>query len=67
MILLIKERRKVLKLTQDDLASKVDVTRQTIIMLEQGKYNPSLKLAYDIKVALKVKSIEEIFILKNEK
>ncbi len=61
MIVKIKERRKELRLTQDDLAAKVDVTRQTIIALEQGKYNPSLKLAHDIKIALDVKYIEDIF------
>ena len=43
MIVKIKDKRKELKLTQDDLANMVDVTRQTIIALEQGKYNPSLK------------------------
>lgn len=62
MIVNIKERRKELKITQEDLANLVDVTRQTIIMLEQGKYNPSLKLAYDIKTALKAKHIEDIFL-----
>lgn len=64
MIVKIKERRKELKMTQEDLANLVDVTRQTIIVLEQGKYNPSLKLAHDIKVTLKVKHIEDIFIFE---
>ena len=66
MLIKIKERRKELKLTQDELANLVNVTRQTIIALEQGKYSPSLKLAYEIKKALKVYNIEEIFIFEEE-
>lgn len=42
----IKELREKHGLTQEDLAQKVDVTRQTILFLEKGKYNPSLRLAY---------------------
>lgn len=61
---LISEFRKKLGITQEDLASKVGVTRQTIISLEQGRYNPSLRLAYDISIILKARSIEEIFKLK---
>ena len=57
----ISEFRKELGLTLEDLAQKVDVTRQTIISLEQGKYNPSLKLAHDITKALKQKQIEDVF------
>lgn len=60
----IKNKRKYLKLTQDQLAEQVKVTRQTIIALEQGKYNPSLKLAYEIKKALKQEKIEDIFNFK---
>lgn len=62
----IAQIRKELKITQQELADIVDVTRQTIISLEQGKYNPSLVLAYKIKQALKVKYIEDIFILEDE-
>ncbi|MCI5605104.1 MAG: helix-turn-helix domain-containing protein, partial [Clostridia bacterium] len=40
----IKELRKQNKITQDELAKAVDVTRQTIISLENGKYNASLQL-----------------------
>jgi putative transcriptional regulator len=57
----IKEYRKELKITQEELAESVDVTRQTIIALEQGRYNPSLILAYKITKALKRKYIEEVF------
>ena len=53
--------RKELGLTQEKLAEKADVTRQTIISLEQNRYNPSLQLAYRITKALKKQSIEEVF------
>lgn len=60
----ITEHRKNLGITQEDLANKVNVTRQTIIALEQGKYNPSLELAYKITKVLKAKKIEDIFELE---
>ncbi|MFH1046717.1 MAG: helix-turn-helix transcriptional regulator [Patescibacteria group bacterium] len=56
----IKERRVRLGLTQEELADLVGVRRETIVYLEQGKYNPSLKLAHDIAVALKI-SIDKLF------
>ncbi|MFA4960419.1 MAG: helix-turn-helix transcriptional regulator [Candidatus Pacearchaeota archaeon] len=57
----IKELRKKLGITQEDLANVVEVTRQTIISLEAGKYNPSLELAFKITKALKKKRVEEVF------
>lgn len=57
----IKELRAKHGLTQEQLADKVGVRRETIVFLERGKYNPSLKLAYDIAVVLKA-PIEEIFL-----
>ena len=57
----IKELRAKYDLTQKDLAKVVNVRRETIVFLEKGKYNPSLKLAYDISRALKT-GIEEVFI-----
>jgi len=60
----IKEHRKELKMTQEELAESVNVTRQTIISLEQGRYNPSLILAYKITRALKRRFIEEVFDLE---
>lgn len=63
----IKEYRKELKMTQEELAEAVDVTRQTIIALEQGRYNPSLILAYRITKALKRRYIEEVFELEEIK
>jgi len=62
----IGEFRKKLKITQQELADRVDVTRQTIISLEQGRYNPSLILAYKIKQNLKAKKIEDIFIINED-
>ena len=61
----IKELRKVNKVTQDDLAEAVGVTRQTIISLENGKYNASLQLAYKISRYFG-KKIEDIFIFEEE-
>jgi len=57
----IKEYRKELKMTQEELAEEVNVTRQTIIALEQGRYNPSLILAYRVTKALKRQYIEDVF------
>lgn len=50
-------------LTQEELAKKVGVRRETIVFLEKGKYNPSLKLAHDVAEVLKSK-IEEVFIFE---
>jgi putative transcriptional regulator len=60
----IKELRARYDLTQEELAKKVGVRRETIVFLEKGKYNPSLKLAYDIAKVLKSK-IEEVFIFED--
>jgi len=61
----IKEYRARHDLTQDDLAKRVNVRRETIVFLEQNKYNPSLKLAHDIARTFRV-TIEEIFIFEGE-
>lgn len=58
----IRELRGRDNLTQSDLARKVGVRRETIVFLEQNKYNPSLKLAYDIAQVFGMK-IEEVFIM----
>jgi putative transcriptional regulator len=55
--------RNKLSMTQEKLAELVGVTRQTIISLEQNRYNPSLHLAYKITKALERKNIEEVFVL----
>ena len=57
----IAELRKRLKLTQQQLADAVGATRQTIISLEQGRYNPSLELATRITRALGRKHVEDVF------
>jgi putative transcriptional regulator len=57
----IKELRARYDLTQAELANRVGVRRETIVYLEKGTYNPSLKLAHDVAVALKT-SIDELFI-----
>lgn len=57
----IKEFRAKENLTQDQLAANVGVRRETIVFLEQGKYNPSLKLAHDVAKVLKT-SIDNLFI-----
>lgn len=61
----IQEYRKQGKITQSELADAVDVTRQTIISLESGRYNASLVLAHKISQFFKV-SIEDIFIFDLE-
>lgn len=61
----IKELRARFNLTQDELAQKVGVRRETIVFLEKGKYNPSLKLAYDISKVFK-QSIESVFFANEE-
>jgi len=56
----IKELRAQHKLTQEKLAQMVGVRRETIIFLEQGKYNPSLRLAHNIAVALET-GLDDLF------
>ena len=61
----IKELRKEHKITQDELAGAVGVTRQTIISLENGKYNASLQLAYRIARYFDL-YIEDVFVFEEE-
>ena len=61
----IKELRKANSVTQEDLAYAVGVTRQTIISLENGKYNASLQLAYNIAKFFNT-SIERVFIFEED-
>ena len=61
----IKELRARHDLTQDDLARKVGVRRETILYLEKGKYNPSLKLAHDIAEVFGT-TIEEVFLFDDQ-
>ena len=61
----IKELRARYDMTQDDLARKIGVRRETILFIENGKYIPSLKLAHDIAKVLKT-SMDELFIFEKE-
>ena len=61
----IKELRARHNLTQDDLAKKVGVRRETILYMENGKYNPSLKLAHDVAKALKI-TIDNLFFFDDQ-
>lgn len=61
----IKEFRARHDMTQDELAKKVGVRRETISFLERGKYNPSLKLAHVVSKALNT-SIDELFLFDDE-
>jgi putative transcriptional regulator len=60
----IKELRARYDLTQEDLAKKVGVRRETILFIEKGNYNPSLKLAHDIAKALQT-TIDELFMFED--
>ncbi|MFW6149188.1 MAG: helix-turn-helix transcriptional regulator [Atribacterota bacterium] len=60
----IKELRARYDFTQEDLAKIVGVRRETIVFLEKGKYNPSLKLAHDVAKALKT-TVDELFIFND--
>lgn len=62
----IKELRKERNVTQDDLARAVGVTRQTIISLENGKYNASLLLAFRIAAYFGT-NIETVFIYEEDR
>lgn len=61
----IQELRKQGKITQEELADALGVTRQTIISLENGKYNASLQLAHKIARFFD-KTIEEVFLFEEE-
>ena len=59
----LKKYRQLKGLTQEQLAEVVGVRRETIMRLEAGKYNPSLKLALDLSRTVNI-PIEELFIFK---
>jgi len=62
----IKELRTKYDLTQEELARKVGVRRETILFLEAGKYNPSLNLAHNVAQILKT-TIDELFYFQDNK
>ena len=59
----IRELRAIHELTQSELAKRVNVRRETIVFLEKGKYNPSLRLAHDIAKVFGL-AIESIFLFE---
>lgn len=61
----IADLRRENKMTQQALAERLGVTRQTIISLENGRYNPSIMLAHNIAQAFGLR-IEDIFIFEEE-
>jgi putative transcriptional regulator len=61
----MKELREEQGLTQESLAKMVDVTRQTILFMEKGKYNPSLRLAWKIARVFG-RPMEEVFSFEDE-
>jgi putative transcriptional regulator len=61
----VREFRKQLSLTQEDLAELLGISRQTIIAIENKKYNPSIELALKIGVAFN-KPVEQIFLLQKK-
>ncbi|MEC1259582.1 helix-turn-helix transcriptional regulator [Bacillus swezeyi] len=61
----VKIARVQVDLTQQQLAEKVGVTRQTISLIEKGKYNPTLNLCLEICYAVN-KSLDEIFWMSKE-
>ncbi|HPG73866.1 MAG TPA: helix-turn-helix transcriptional regulator [Bacteroidales bacterium] len=62
----LREYRAKHNLTQEELASKVKVRRETIVFLEKNKYNPSLKLAHDLAKVFGI-SIEDLFVFDSDK
>ena len=60
----IKQLRKSAGLRQEDMAKMLDVSRQTIIAIENDKYNPTLELAMKIARLLQL-NVEEIFVLED--
>jgi putative transcriptional regulator len=61
----MKEYRARLGLTQGQLAEAVGARRETIVFLEQGKYNPSLRLAHAVATALGA-TVDELFSFDDE-
>ena len=61
----IADLRRENKMTQQALAERLGVTRQTIISLENGRYNPSIMLAHNIAQAFGLRN-EDVFIFEEE-
>lgn len=61
----LRDLRNKFNLRQEDLADMVGVSRQTIISIENGRYNPSLQLAYKLSQVFGL-AIEEVFVFEEE-
>jgi putative transcriptional regulator len=61
----LKELRQKFNYTQEDLAVLLNVSRQTVISIESGRYNPSLELSFKISSVFKIQ-IEEIFLFEED-
>ena len=61
----MKELRARYSMTQEDLAARVGVRRETVLFIENGKYVPSLKLAHEIAKILKT-TVDELFIFEGD-
>lgn len=61
----MKIARTQVSLTQQQLAEKIGVTRQTISLIEKGKYNPTLKLCLEICYVVN-KTLDEVFWVEKE-
>ncbi len=61
----VRQFRQAAQLTQEALAKRVGVTRQSIIAIEQGKYGPSVRLALELAAALEVR-VDQLFELETE-
>ena len=59
----IKELRARYDLTQEELAQQIGISRETILLIEKGRYNPSIKLAYNVARILKT-TIDQLFIFE---
>ena len=59
----VRHHRRMLDITQQELAERIGVTRQTILSIEKGKYTPSVALALQLAVVLGVR-VEDLFQLK---
>jgi len=62
----VREIRQTKKMTQEELAKTIGVTRQTIASLENGRYSPSIIVAYRIVKVLGYKVIEDVFVFDEE-
>ena len=61
----MKELRARYDMTQEDLAARVGVRRETVLFIENGRYVPSLKLAHEIAKILKT-TVDELFIFEGD-